>query len=103
MRQVLVNLFDNALELSERPVTATVGRAGSAGVRLVVRDHGPGLPDGDAAKIFEPFFTTTATRGTGLGPGGVQAPGRGTAARSRPRHPDGGGAAFTILLPKAVR
>jgi two-component system sensor histidine kinase HydH len=101
LRQVLVNLFDNAVALSERPVTATVGRAGSA-LRLVVRDHGPGLPDGDAAKIFEPFFTTR-TRGTGLGLAVckrlVEAHGGTIAAAPA----DGGGAAFTILLPKAVR
>ncbi len=101
LRQVLVNLFDNAVALSERPVTATVGRAGSA-LRLVVRDHGPGLPDGDAARIFEPFFTTR-TRGTGLGLAVckrlVEAHGGTIAAAPA----DGGGAAFTIVLPRAVR
>jgi two-component system, NtrC family, sensor histidine kinase HydH len=33
---------------------------------VTVRDHGPGLPGGDAERIFEAFHTTR-TKGTGLG------------------------------------
>ncbi len=36
--------------------------------RLVVRDHGHGIPEGAAEHIFEPFFTTKSPdAGTGLG------------------------------------
>ena len=64
MREVLVNLVDNARSAGG-PVEVHVGeRAG----RLVIeiRDHGPGVPAADRDKIFEPFFTGK-TRGTGLG------------------------------------
>ena len=101
LRQVLINLLDNALEMSDGPVEATVTR-GPAGLRFVVRDHGPGIPDGDLDRVFEPFFTRR-TRGTGLGlavckrlvelHGGTL-----TAANA-----DGGGAAFTIDLPRGGR
>ncbi len=101
MRQVLVNLLENAAEMSDAPITATVTR-GPAGLRFVVRDHGPGLPDGDLEKVFEPFFTRR-TRGTGLGLAVckrlVELHG-GTLVATNPA---GGGAAFTIELPKAVR
>jgi signal transduction histidine kinase len=36
------------------------------GVKLVVRDTGPGIPADVLPRIFDPFFTTKA-RGTGLG------------------------------------
>jgi two-component system, NtrC family, sensor histidine kinase HydH len=64
MREVLINLVDNA-QSAGGPVEVRVAeRAG----RLVidVRDHGPGVPAADRDKIFEPFFTGK-TRGTGLG------------------------------------
>jgi len=44
--------------------SATTEPAG--GVRLVVRDTGPGIPPEVLPKIFDPFFTTKA-EGTGLG------------------------------------
>ncbi|MBL8620119.1 MAG: HAMP domain-containing histidine kinase [Myxococcales bacterium] len=101
MRQVLVNLLENAAEMSDGRIDATVTR-GASGLRFVVRDHGPGLPDGDLARVFEPFFTRR-THGTGLGLAVckrlVELHG-GTLAAT---NPDGGGAAFTIDLPKAVR
>ncbi|MEM7227932.1 MAG: ATP-binding protein [Planctomycetota bacterium] len=33
---------------------------------ISIRDHGPGLPEGQVDRMFNPFFTTRAT-GTGLG------------------------------------
>ena len=37
------------------------------GVRVVIGDDGPGIPDSARRRIFEPFFTTKGERGTGLG------------------------------------
>ncbi|HEV7557882.1 MAG TPA: HAMP domain-containing sensor histidine kinase [Kofleriaceae bacterium] len=63
MRQVLSNLFDNAIQAGA-PVHATVRAAD----RLVIEiaDRGPGVPAEMRDKIFEPFFTSK-TQGTGLG------------------------------------
>jgi two-component system, NtrC family, sensor kinase len=44
-----------------------VGRGGQ-GVKITVKDNGPGIPDSIKDKIFQPFFTTKPTgQGTGLG------------------------------------
>jgi len=98
MRQVLVNLLDNAVSISDGPVAATVARV-PGGLCFTVRDHGPGLGDADPERVFEPFYTRRQ-RGTGLGlavckrlvelHGGTIA--AGDAA--------GGGAEFRITLPK---
>jgi signal transduction histidine kinase len=40
----------------------------SGGVKISVKDNGPGIPDSIKSKIFQPFFTTKPTgQGTGLG------------------------------------
>ena len=42
--------------------------AGTAGVEIVVRDRGPGIPAALRERLFEPFFTTKEPgKGTGLG------------------------------------
>jgi two-component system sensor histidine kinase HydH len=98
LRQVLVNLLENAAEISEGPIEAAVTRAG-AGLRFTVRDHGPGLPAEDLERLFEPFFTKR-TRGTGLGLAVckrlVELHGGTIAARNAA----GGGAELVIDLPR---
>ncbi|MFB0934643.1 MAG: ATP-binding protein, partial [Propionivibrio sp.] len=71
-------------------------------IRLLVRDHGPGLSDEALDRIFEPFFTTKdAGHGLGLGlaiSAGIVSDFGGTLAGSN--HPEGG-AVFTLQLPHA--
>jgi len=74
LRQVIHNLVKNALEATEKQpkrsievLTEPSRRGGAvAGVRLVVRDDGPGFPPGSLARVFEPYVTTKP-KGTGLG------------------------------------
>jgi signal transduction histidine kinase len=56
VKQVLVNLFDNALKYGPRGQTITVGvtRTGKK-VHLFVQDEGPGVPRADRARIWEPY------------------------------------------------
>jgi two-component system sensor histidine kinase HydH len=98
MAQVLTNLLGNAVQAGGE-VTASVAAEGG---RLVyrVRDRGPGLPTGDAARLFEPFHTTRAA-GVGLGLAVahrmVELHGGTLAARNHP----GGGAELTVTIPEA--
>jgi two-component system, NtrC family, sensor histidine kinase HydH len=63
MREVLVNLIENAIAAGP-PVRVRV--SGRGGLTIEVADHGPGVKPDERDKIFEPFFTGK-TRGTGLG------------------------------------
>jgi len=104
LEQVFINLLTNArdaLEASERKevhIACSVGED----VVVVLRDTGPGIPDGLEQRIFDPFFTTKDVgSGTGLGLSItyaiVQEHGGEITVESRP----GEGAAFTIALPQA--
>ena len=70
LRQVLVNLIENALDAlgaaaGRKRLTLAVGASnGTAIVRVV--DTGPGVPSDALPHLFEPFFSLKAS-GTGLG------------------------------------
>jgi PAS domain S-box-containing protein len=71
MKRVFRNLFENALAAVPDPLHISIGCDecriyGSAGIRIRLRDNGPGLNEEQARRIFEPFYTTK-TKGTGLG------------------------------------
>ena len=73
LRQVLLNLIDNAVKYGPVAQTITVGvrRLGSA-VRIWVEDEGPGIPDGERERVFEPYHrlrrdAESAVGGSGIG------------------------------------
>jgi signal transduction histidine kinase len=69
IEQVLGNLLDNAVRHGGGTVEIS-GCEVAGGVRITVRDHGPGFPDGFADRAFERFSRADAGRaggGTGLG------------------------------------
>jgi signal transduction histidine kinase len=61
VREVLVNLLENAREAGARTIEVRV-----AGTGFAVEDDGAGIPAETAARIFEPRFSTN-TSGSGLG------------------------------------
>ena len=68
IRQVLVNLVNNACESLDRVkgrivISASVGEGE---VSFEIMDNGPGIKEEHLDRIFDPFFTTKI-RGTGLG------------------------------------
>lgn len=100
MRQVLVNLLENALAVTptDEKVTVTIGREGAA-LTLTVRDHGPGIAAADRARVFEPFFTTK-TSGTGLGLAVARRIVALHGGRLDVADALGGGAVFRVYLPR---
>ncbi len=80
IQQVVMNLMTNARDaLNARypdhdknkvlKVSAEkIEEPGFKGIRIVVEDHGTGIPEKIRARIFDPFFTTKGRdKGTGLG------------------------------------
>ncbi|MCA9246977.1 MAG: hypothetical protein KDA42_07680 [Planctomycetales bacterium] len=100
LRQVLLNLSLNAIEMMPRGGTLDIHiqRCHDHHVCLEVADTGPGIAKENMSKMFQPFFTT---RETGVGLGLVisrriaQDHGGDLLFKNRPE----GGACFTLRLP----
>jgi signal transduction histidine kinase len=73
MRQVLLNLLDNAVKYGPRGQTVSLGLALTGGRgRLWVEDEGPGIPPGERARVWRPFVRLARdvdrqTAGSGIG------------------------------------
>jgi len=65
MRDVLLNVFENARLAGARQVEITL-REEDRRVTIETRDDGAGIPAGVMPRIFEPHFSTRTT-GSGLG------------------------------------
>ena len=67
LRQVLDNLLRNAIEATPEGGRVTVvGKSGSKGHTITVRDTGAGIAPDDLPRIFDLYFTTKP-EGTGVG------------------------------------
>jgi two-component system NtrC family sensor kinase len=70
LKQVFVNLFNNAAEATGDGGTITISTRpiDSSFIEIKVSDTGCGIPEENLGKLFTPFFTTKALgKGTGLG------------------------------------
>ena len=107
LRQVLVNLLDNAIKYSPDGGDVVLELAGGHGrVRLTVQDRGLGIPPGEQERIFEKFYRLDPALTRGVGGSGlglfisrelVSRMGGSLTVRSQP----GEGAAFVVDLPAA--
>jgi PAS domain S-box-containing protein len=107
LRQVLVNLLDNAVKYSPDGGEVAVELGSAPGlVTLTVRDSGLGIPPGEQDRIFEKFYRLDPALTRGVGGSGlglyisrelVSRMGGRMSVRSRL----GEGATFTVELPSA--
>jgi len=105
--QVAMNLVQNAYDAasslnSHAPELDIVTKLDDAQVKVQFIDNGPGIKAEHLGRLFEPFFTTKPVgQGTGLGLsisfGIVEKHGGQLSAANAP----GGGAVFTLVLPRA--
>ena len=100
LRQVLANLVRNGTEAAGPggKVTVRVSEEPSS-IRVEVEDSGPGIAEAAQARLFEPFFTTK-DRGTGLGLAVSRAVARAHGGDVAGETLAGGGARFTLRLPR---
>jgi len=101
--QVLVNLIDNAVKHTPPGTPIEIdARLAPGGIEIEIADRGPGIPVGSEELLFERFRrgAGATAQGSGLGLAicrGIVEAHRGTIrAAGRP----GGGAVFTIVLPR---
>ena len=70
LRQILTNLLGNAAKFTESGTIELWAEVAGDGVRIAVRDSGPGIAPDDQERIFEPFRQVegaNAKLGAGLG------------------------------------
>jgi signal transduction histidine kinase len=72
LRRAIENVLRNAIRYSPEgaPISLSVAESEQA-VMIVVRDHGPGVPDDSLARIFDPFFRVEEARDTNGGGSGL--------------------------------
>jgi signal transduction histidine kinase len=101
LREVILNLVLNALDVSERgtEVRVTARSLGPSEIEISVEDDGPGVPPDQRERIFQPFFTTKS-HGTGLGLAIVHSIVTQHRGAMRLESSAKGGAAFRVRLPR---
>lgn len=70
MLRAIMNLVDNACKYSDYAYVSLISEVN--GVRIFIRDSGPGIPEDEMEKVFEPFYRVDASRSRetgGLGMG----------------------------------
>jgi nitrogen fixation/metabolism regulation signal transduction histidine kinase len=111
LERVFRNLIVNAVEATEPEGSSTVAGGGvqpvdvhlirnNGRVRVTIRDHGAGLPEGLSEAIWLPDVTTKR-RGTGLGLAIVRQGVESHGGQVRARNAEGGGAEFEVIFPGA--
>lgn len=69
LNQVIMNILTNSLQAMEKGGELFIQTVSSAiGIKIIIKDNGPGMPPEVKEHIFEPFYTTKKVgQGTGLG------------------------------------
>src|SRR6185312_3673813 len=105
LRQMLLNLLDNAAKYGPPGQTITVGSelAGDR-ARIWVEDQGPGIPHDDRQRVWEPYVrlgreVESATGGSGIGLSVVRELATLHGGRTRSESAPRGGARLVIELP----
>jgi signal transduction histidine kinase len=103
LRQAVLNLLKNGMEALSRGGAITLGsRWDGEALEVFVSDTGSGITPEVAGRLFEPFFTTKP-QGTGLGLSITRQIIDEHGGELRWGNGEGGGATFTIRLPRKGR
>jgi signal transduction histidine kinase len=103
IERALDNLLGNAIKYSpaDGSVELAVQAAGGR-VDVLVRDHGPGVPEAELAQLFRPFFrgsNAPKADGHGLGLAIVQRVAQVHGGEATARNVEGGGLEVRLTLP----
>ncbi|WP_132524507.1 sensor histidine kinase [Rhizobium sp. BK376] len=104
LREMLVNLVDNALRYTQSggTVTASISKQDDVAI-LGVEDNGPGIPEAERGQVFERFYRIMGTEqeGSGLGLAIVREVVDSAGGSVELDEAAGGGLRVTIRLPAA--
>jgi len=103
LRRMIRNLLDNARRHGAPPIELRVARRGD-GAEISVRDHGPGISEGERERVFEPFYRRPNARqgsGAGLGLALVRGIARRHGGEARVEPAEGGGSRFVVRLARS--
>lgn len=103
--QALANLITNSLRHARGSGPIELGaRGGDDVVELVVRDHGPGIPEDARPHIFDRYWQGRERRGgAGLGLAIVRGIAHSHGGKVTVSTTEGGGATFTLSVPALTR
>lgn len=107
LKQVVVNLLDNAIKYTPEGGTVTVGvNVSDRQAQLEVSDSGPGIPASDLPHVFDRFFRADQVRlgtiaGAGLGLSIVQSICTAHGGLVKAENHANGGCRFVVQLPLA--
>ena len=108
LRQILVNLLDNAIKYGPDGQGVTVSlRVHGAFARIVVDDGGPGIPESEREVVWEPFHrlardANSSVAGSGIGLAVVRRLALAHRGRVLVDGAPGGGARIVVDLPRVV-
>jgi signal transduction histidine kinase len=106
LMRLLGNLIDNALKFASGGTVLVCARRCQGGVRIQVRDNGPGIPRKDQAAVFQEFYqvkneSRSPEAGLGLGLAIVQRIARSLGSTVTLKTIEGLGTTFSLVLPIA--
>ena len=105
LRQIFINLLDNALKFTPQGGDIRINLETEAGwVKVSVKDSGPGIPEQDLSKVFDRFYRVDQARnrndgGSGLGLSIVKSLCEAHGGRVELQSTAGRGCVFTVYLP----
>ncbi len=108
LRQILLNLLDNAVKYGPRGQTISVDTQGENGrTRIRVSDQGPGIPLDERERVWEGYYrlqreARSAIAGSGIGLAVVRSLAGDMGGSTWVEDADTGGARFVIELPSAA-
>jgi signal transduction histidine kinase len=107
LRQILLNLLDNAVKYGPREQTVSVAaRCLNGRVRILVDDQGPGIPREDRERVWKGFYrlqreSRSAVAGSGIGLAVVRSLAGDMGGSTWVEKTDTGGARFIVELDSA--
>jgi signal transduction histidine kinase len=108
LRSAVENVLRNAVRYSPPGASVQVNvERTAAGLSILIRDRGPGVPAGDLERIFEPFYRVAESRdrdsgGEGIGLAITSQVMKAHGGTARANNHSGGGLEVRLSLPQAA-